>query len=103
MITLQQANADQAQRWNGPAGATWVALQEMLDTIFAPLVPVLTETLANTGVHHVLDVGCGTGATSLAIARQLGNGGQCTGTLTEAYPRRARAYRARNIDIGCGE
>jgi hypothetical protein len=31
------------------------------------------------------------------------NGGQCTGTLTEVYSTRTRAYRARNIDIGCGE
>jgi hypothetical protein len=31
------------------------------------------------------------------------NGGQCTGTLAEVYSTRARAYRARNIDIGCGE
>jgi hypothetical protein len=31
------------------------------------------------------------------------NGGQCTGTLTEAYSARVRTYRARNIDIGCGE
>jgi hypothetical protein len=29
--------------------------------------------------------------------------GQCTGTLTELYSTRARAYRARNIDIGCGD
>jgi hypothetical protein len=31
------------------------------------------------------------------------NGGQCTGTLTEVYSTRTRTYRARNIDIGCGE
>jgi hypothetical protein len=31
------------------------------------------------------------------------NAGQCTGTLTETYSARARSYRARNIDIGCGE
>ena len=31
------------------------------------------------------------------------NGGQCTGTLTEAYSSRVRVYRARRIDIGCGE
>jgi hypothetical protein len=31
------------------------------------------------------------------------NGGQCTGTLTEVYSMCTRAYRARNIDIGCGE
>jgi hypothetical protein len=31
------------------------------------------------------------------------NGGQCTGTLTEVYWTRSRAYRARDIDIGCGE
>ena len=31
------------------------------------------------------------------------NGGLCTGTLTELYSARARTYRARNIDLGCGE
>jgi hypothetical protein len=31
------------------------------------------------------------------------NGGQCTGTLTEVYSTRVRAYRARNVRIGCGE
>ena len=31
------------------------------------------------------------------------NAGQCTATLTEAYSTRIRGYRARTIDIGCGE
>ena len=31
------------------------------------------------------------------------NGGQCTGTLTEAYSTRLRGYRARNTNIACGE
>jgi hypothetical protein len=31
------------------------------------------------------------------------NSVQCAGTLTELYSTRARAYRARNIDIGCGD
>jgi hypothetical protein len=31
------------------------------------------------------------------------NGGQCTGTLVEAYSARAHAYRARQLELGCGE
>jgi hypothetical protein len=31
------------------------------------------------------------------------NGGRCTGTLNEIYSRRARTYRARSVDVGCGE
>ena len=31
------------------------------------------------------------------------NGGQCTGTLTEVYSTRLRGYRARSINIACGE
>jgi hypothetical protein len=30
-------------------------------------------------------------------------GGQCTGTLTETYSTRVRGYRARSVDIDCGE
>ena len=50
-----------------------------------------------------LDLQCSSVGRSRWKCFVYANGGQCTGTLTEAYSRRARAYRARNIDIGCGE
>jgi SAM-dependent methyltransferase len=35
--------------------------------------------VARAGARRVLDIGCGTGATTLAIARHLGASGSCTG------------------------
>jgi hypothetical protein len=50
-----------------------------------------------------LDLQCSATVRSRWKCFLYANGGQCTGTLSEVYSTRARAYRARNIDIGCGE
>ena len=60
--------------WNGPSGHAWVESQELLDQVLAPLGDVIVE--AASRATSVLDVGCGTGATTLAIAREIG---ACTG------------------------
>jgi len=50
-----------------------------------------------------LDLQCSVTGRSRWKCFVYANGGQCTGTLTELYSSRARSYRPRNIDIGCGE
>jgi hypothetical protein len=50
-----------------------------------------------------LDLQCSGSGRSRWKCFVYANGGQCTGTLSEAYSTRARTYRARNIDIACGE
>src|SRR4051812_2278457 len=61
--------------WNGPAGHAWAEAQEVLDRMFQPF-----EDLLATGLgRRVLDVGCGTGATTLAAARKLGANGTSIG------------------------
>ena len=50
-----------------------------------------------------LDLQCSKLARSRWWCFVYANGGQCTGTLVEAYSTRSHAYRARNVDIGCGE
>ncbi|XVU29080.1 class I SAM-dependent methyltransferase [Actinoplanes sp. CA-054009] len=57
---------DQSARWNGSAGRGWADSQEVLEGLFRPLEKVLIEGLPR---GEVLDVGCGTGATTAAIAR----------------------------------
>jgi ubiquinone/menaquinone biosynthesis C-methylase UbiE len=69
----------QAARWNGPAGRAWVEAQELLDQLFKPFEDLLVEAVSAGPGGRVLDVGCGTGSTTLAVARRLGANGRCTG------------------------
>jgi len=69
---------EQARAWNGPSGRAWVENQQQLDEVFRPFEALLVEPLA-VSQTRVLDVGCGTGATTLAAARRLGSGGQASG------------------------
>lgn len=60
---------DQAALWNGPSGQAWVDVQPMLDRLFAPFVPrILEGTPADA--RNILDIGCGAGAVSLALAER---------------------------------
>jgi SAM-dependent methyltransferase len=65
--------------WNGTGGNAWVDLAPVLDQMFLGLETMLIDAAAARGAERVLDVGCGTGATTIAIARRLGAGGACTG------------------------
>lgn len=79
MSTTNQPAADQMTLWNGSAGRAWIDLQDVLDQLFKPFEALLVETVSAAQPARVLDVGCGTGATTLAMARQLGAAGSCTG------------------------
>jgi SAM-dependent methyltransferase len=54
----------QKDRWKGASGKAWAELQAVTDEVMAGLVPPLVEGLSGS----VLDVGCGTGATTVAAA-----------------------------------
>ena len=69
----------QEQLWNGHAGAAWVAMQETLDRLFRPFETALVDAVVDQGARNILDIGCGTGATTIAIARALGDQGHATG------------------------
>jgi ubiquinone/menaquinone biosynthesis C-methylase UbiE len=70
---------EQARLWNGPAGQGWVEAQELLDHLFQPFEDLLLQLVVARGYGQVLDVGCGTGATTLAFARQMDGKADCTG------------------------
>lgn len=105
-ITKQQDN-EQAALWNGRGGRAWVDAQESLDQLFTPFENLLVDEARAASAHRVLDVGCGTGATTLAIAQVLGAAGHCVGAdISEPMiaAARARAERAcAPVSFICGD
>ncbi|HEX7758135.1 MAG TPA: methyltransferase domain-containing protein [Caulobacteraceae bacterium] len=62
------ANADQTAYWNEAAGPTWAAMQDIMDWQLAPLSHATIEALGPREGDHLLDIGCGCGASSLELA-----------------------------------
>jgi SAM-dependent methyltransferase len=66
------ANAAQAEYWNSAPAQTWINCQAALDQRLAPLTELL---MARSGVRSgecVVDIGCGTGTTTLQLAASVG-------------------------------
>jgi SAM-dependent methyltransferase len=90
----EAANADQIAYWNAVAGETWARLQDRLDHQLEPLGRRGMRELQLTAGQRVLDIGCGTGQTTLALAQAVGPQGAVLGVdishpLLEVARRRA--------------
>jgi SAM-dependent methyltransferase len=87
---------DRPSHWNANAGGAWVEAQASIDRMFEPLENLLVEAIAAGVPRRVLDVGCGTGGTTLAAARRLGAGAECVGIdIAEPMIAAARARAER--------
>jgi ubiquinone/menaquinone biosynthesis C-methylase UbiE len=92
----RKTDDEQMALWNGAAAHAWIEAQGMLDGMFEPFEDRLVEAAAAQRRAGVLDVGCGTGSTTLAIARRLGAEGQCVGIdISAPMLERARARAER--------
>lgn len=69
MASTQPIEEDQRTLWNGVAGQAWVDAQATMDEILRPFEELLVEAVRTGPAGRVLDVGCGTGSTTLAYAR----------------------------------
>jgi SAM-dependent methyltransferase len=61
-------NSEQIEYWNGKAGDTWTRGQERLDAMLTELSALAIQRADPQPGERVIDVGCGCGATSIAIA-----------------------------------
>ena len=73
------SNTAQAEYWNAVAGETWVTFQAQLDRQIEPLGAEALRVLAPAPGERVVDVGCGCGQTTLALAERVGAAGAATG------------------------
>jgi SAM-dependent methyltransferase len=67
-IEASGPNEAQIEYWNSSMGERWAQNQENLDRLLAPLSEAAINATALKEGERVLDVGCGCGATSLAMA-----------------------------------
>jgi len=97
-------NADQIAYWNSDAGEAWAALQEQLDAQLAAHGRRAMDALAPVAGERMVDVGCGSGQTSLALGKAVGRSGAVTGLdisrpLLELARRRAAESGATNVSF----
>src|SRR6185503_11565956 len=92
MTTLDTTgpNAEQIKYWNETAAPKWVEYQAVLDTQLEELGRLAMERARLVPGERVLDVGCGCGATTRALAARVGARGSAHGVDISA-PMLARA------------
>jgi SAM-dependent methyltransferase len=79
MTDIADANAAQQAYWNDTAGKAWAELQDALDRQLEPLGDDVTAVLKPQTGERILDIGCGTGQTTLALGGRVGPAGRILG------------------------
>ena len=83
-------NADQIAYWNGPGGQRWADRQAAQDILLAPVLDILIDRARLKTGERIIDIGCGSGATSIAFAKKVAPSGHVFGIDVSA-PMLARA------------
>ena len=95
-------NEDMIAFWNGPGGEAWARNADEQDRELQALGDAGLEALAAREGESVLDVGCGPGTTTLALARLVGVTGRVVGVDISAPlldVGRRRAAGMANVDF----
>lgn len=88
--TGHEQNADQIAYWNGAGGQHWTDRQQAQDILLAPVSDILIDCAEVNPGERIVDVGCGCGATSIALAQKVGPAGHVSG-IDVSVPMLARA------------
>lgn len=102
MTDPNSPNSAQVSYWNALAGQAWRQQRARVDQLLDPLMSRSLDRLAPKAGEAVLDVGCGAGTSTLALARAVAPTGRVMGVdvsrvlLTEA---RERARSLPNVEL----
>jgi len=97
-------NAREQQYWNSPATRPWSEHHDVIDRLLAGVTEALLAAAAPSAGESVIDIGCGSGTTVLALAARVGPKGRVIGAdISEASVAKAReriaAAGLRNAEV----
>ena len=62
-------NTEQEKLWNGSLGEGFIRVESYIDRIVEPISKAAVDTVCAQSEDRILDVGCGCGSTSMALAK----------------------------------
>ncbi|KOV86757.1 class I SAM-dependent methyltransferase [Nocardia sp. NRRL S-836] len=87
---MTEGNAEQAALWN-TSGQGWARVQDIVGQVMRPFEELLVRKAAEKPRRRVLDVGCGTGGVTRAVA--AATGAECVGVdIAESMIAAAREH-----------
>lgn len=106
--TREELAADQAAFWNGPGGQGWLAAYGRIERSIAPFSEIVLAAAAAQPGERAIDVGCGTGGTTAALAHAVGAGGATGGhvlgvDISQPLIEAARAQQLANATFVLGD
>ncbi len=78
-MAQESPNAEQIEYWDQVTGPKWAELSDDIDALIAPFGDRALEAAAAAPGERVLDVGCGCGPTTAALAESVGGSGGVLG------------------------
>ena len=95
-----EQNADQVAYWNGPAGQRWAERQTAQDIVLKPIADLVIDRAKLKPGERVIDVGCGSGATAIAFAREVAPSGHVLGVdISGPMLERARQSAPKDLPV----
>ena len=91
---MPAANQDQADYWASAVGRKWIENEQALDAAMSGILDLLIDAAAIAPEDRVLDIGCGTGASTLAAATRAPEGRVLGVDISEPLLARARQRAA---------
>lgn len=96
--TGHEQNADQIAYWNGPAGQRWADRQQAQDVLLGPVADLLIDRAKPKPGERVIDIGCGSGVTTIAFAQKVAPSGHAFGVdISGPMLARARASAPKDL------
>ena len=95
-----------SEDWAGEMGKKWLSNLSLFEEMVAPIGDVLLSRAGYQSGETVIDIGCGGGATTMAIAKTVAPEGSVLGAdispdLTDAARKRAVEADIKNIEFLC--